>query len=151
MRDRKGDSVALDARILRAHLTEEDTGMRRFLFGTAALAALFAFALSPVVWAQSPDPAAPAPAGAASPNPNLVAQDKSPDVKPAKKPKPPPRRVARRPPPPPPPPPYPPPGYRYYAGPPGPYWGGYPYYARPYYYPYYRPYYRPLPLFPFFW
>jgi hypothetical protein len=125
--------------------------MRRFLLGTAALTALCVLALSSPAGAQSPDPTPPAPVRAAPTDPNLVAQDKSPDVRPAKKPKPPPRRVASRPPPPPPPPPpYPPPGYRYYAGPPGPYWGGYPYYARPYY-PYYRPYYRPFPFFPFFW
>ena len=123
--------------------------MGRFLLGTAALAALCVLAISTPAAAQS------GAAGASAPNPGLVAQDKSPDVRPAKKPKPPPGRVARRPPPPPPPPPYPPPAYGYYAGPPGPYWG-YPYWRRPYwagypYGPYYRPYYRPFPFFPFVW
>ena len=135
-----------------SYAIERESNMRRFLFGTAAVAALCALALPTPAWTQSPDPAPSAPAGTASPDPKLVTQDKSPDVRPAKTPKPPPRRVARRPPPPPPPP-YPPPGYRYYAGPPGPYWG-YPYWRRPYwgpYYPYYhRPFYRPF-VFGFGW
>jgi hypothetical protein len=128
--------------------------MRRLLSLIAALAAASVLALSTPVAAQSPDPGPPAQVGAAPPVPGVVTDDKSPDVRPARKPQPPPRRVATQPPPSPPPPPYPPPGYGY-AGPPGPYWG-YPYWRRPYWagYPYgpyyYRPYYRPFPFFPFF-
>jgi hypothetical protein len=123
--------------------TKGDSAMRKLLLGIAALAALCAFTVVTPARAQAPDP-------------NLVAQDKGPDVKAVrnvkavKKPKPSARRIVRRPPPPPPPPPY-----RTYAGPPGPYWG-HPYWRRPYwayrgpYYPYYyRPYYRPYVYAPF--
>jgi hypothetical protein len=125
--------------------------MRRFLLATAALAALWALAVFTPARAQSSDPG---PRSAASSDTDVV-RDKSPVIKTAKKAKPP-ARVVRRPPPPPPPPPYPPPAYGYYAGPPGPYWGGYPYWRRPYwgpyaYGPYYRPYYRPFPFLPFIW